>query len=71
MALEYDSGCWIGRVMVRRQSLSSNEATTQVGLQLEFVGFTRIGPHNPLKYLKDNIPGYRPLRDDGDTSAAP
>jgi LPS-assembly protein len=71
VAMEYDSGCWIGRVMVRRQSLSLNEASTVLGLQLEFVGFTRLGLHNPLKYLKDNIPGYRPLRDDESSRVTP
>jgi LPS-assembly protein len=32
-------------------------------LQLELVGLSRLGS-NPLKVLKDNIPGYRLLRDD-------
>ena len=32
-------------------------------LQLELVGLSRIGS-NPLKVLKDNIPGYRLLREE-------
>lgn len=70
-AVEYDSGCWIGRVLARRQSTSTNDATTQMGLEIEFVGLSRLGTNNPTRVLKDNIPGYRPLRDESDASAAP
>ncbi|MGY4831278.1 LPS-assembly protein LptD [Sphaerotilaceae bacterium SBD11-9] len=63
LGLEYDSGCWIGRVVAKRLSTSQAEATTQLGFEIEFVGLSRLGT-NPLKVLKDNIPGYRLLRDD-------
>jgi LPS-assembly protein len=61
--VEYDAGCWIGRVVARRTSTSPTEATTRLLLQLELVGLSRLGS-NPLQVLKDNIPGYRLLRDD-------
>ncbi len=69
---EYDAGCWIGRVVAERTSVGRSEATTRLLLQLELVGLSRIGS-NPLKVLKDNIPGYRLLRDDRatDTPYAP
>ena len=60
---EYDAGCWIGRVVAERLSTGRSEATTRLLLQLELVGLSRLGS-NPLKVLKDNIPGYRLLRDD-------
>jgi LPS-assembly protein len=60
---EYDAGCWIGRVVAERLSTGRSEATTRLLLQLELVGLSRIGS-NPLKVLKDNIPGYRLLRED-------
>lgn len=60
--LEYDAGCWIGRVVYERLSTGVSEATTRVMLQLELVGFSRLGS-NPLQVLRDNIPGYRLLRD--------
>jgi len=63
LGLEYDSGCWIARVVAERQSTGRSEATTRLLLQLELVGLSRLGS-NPLKVLKDNIPGYRLLRDD-------
>jgi LPS-assembly protein len=63
LGLEYDAGCWIGRVVAERLSTGLSEATTRVMLQLELVGLSRLGS-NPLKVLKDNIPGYRMLRDD-------
>jgi LPS-assembly protein len=63
VGVEYDAGCWIGRVVAERLSTGRSEATTRLLFQLELVGLSRIGS-NPLKVLKDNIPGYRLLRDD-------
>jgi LPS-assembly protein len=63
LGLEFDAGCWIGRVVAERLSTGRSEATTRLLLQLELVGLSRIGS-NPLKVLKDNIPGYRLLRED-------
>ena len=62
---EYDAGCWVLRVVSERLSTGSNDATTRLLLQLELVGLSRLGS-NPLQVLKDNIPGYRLLRDDPD-----
>ena len=62
LGFEYDAGCWIARVVMNRQSTSQAQATTQVMFQLELVGLSRIGS-NPLAVLKQNIPGYRLLRD--------
>jgi LPS-assembly protein len=63
LGLEYDAGCWIGRMVAKRLSTSQAEATTQLGFEIEFVGLSRLGT-NPLRVLKDNVPGYRLLRDD-------
>ena len=63
IGFEYDAGCWIGRVVAERLSTGRTEATTRLMLQLELVGLSRLGT-NPLQTLKDNIPGYRMLRDD-------
>ena len=60
VGFEYDAGCWIGRVVARRQSTSAQNASTQLMLQLELVGLSRLSAgSNPLSILKDNIPGYR------------
>ena len=69
-AVEYESGCWIGRLLARRQSTSTRDANTSWGLEIEFVGLSRLGANNPLRVLKDNIPGYRPLRDEPDDALA-
>ena len=61
--IEYDAGCWIGRVVAERVSTGRTEATSRLMIQLELIGLSRLGS-NPLKVLKDNIPGYRLLRDD-------
>jgi LPS-assembly protein len=66
---EYDAGCWIGRVVAERLSTGRSEATTRLLLQLELVGLSRLGS-NPLQVLKDNIPGYRLLREERGVPAA-
>jgi LPS-assembly protein len=66
VGFEYDAGCWIGRIVAERLSTGFSEATTRLLLQLELVGLSRLGS-NPLKVLKDNIPGYRLLREDRPT----
>jgi LPS-assembly protein len=67
---EYDSGCWIARVLAERLSTGRAEATTRLMLQLELVGLSRIGS-NPLQALKDNVPGYRLLREPRGTPFIP
>ncbi len=70
LGFEYDAGCWIGRVVAKRVSTGQQEATTQLGFEIEFVGLSRLGT-NALGVLKDNIPGYRLLRDDTPAQGLP
>ncbi|MFG5410694.1 LPS assembly protein LptD [Piscinibacter sakaiensis] len=70
IGMEYDAGCWIGRVVAERLSTGRSEATTRLLLQLELVGLSRLGS-SPLQVLKDNIPGYRLLRDPAGSSLTP
>lgn len=65
LGFEYDADCWLGRIVLEQLQTSSITATQRIMFQLEFVGFTRLGV-NPLKSLKDNIPGYQILRESGD-----
>ena len=62
LGLEYDAGCWLGRMVFERLQTSSVTATDRIMFQLEFVGFSRLGV-NPLKSLKANIPNYQLLRE--------
>jgi LPS-assembly protein len=62
LGLEYDGCCWIARAVVQRSFSGLTRANTQIMLQLELVGFSRIG-NNPLGTLKNNIPRYQFLRD--------
>jgi LPS-assembly protein len=72
LGFEYDAGCWIGRVVARRTSTSRNEAVTGLSVQLELVGLSRLAfGANPLRVLKDNIVGYRALRDENTRSVIP
>ena len=68
LGLEYDAGCWIGRLVAERLSTGRSEAVTRLLLQLELVGLSRLGS-NPLQVLKDNIPGYRLLHDPAERNA--
>lgn len=70
LGAEYDAGCWILRVVSERLSTGRSEATTRLLLQLELVGLSRLGS-NPLQVLKDNIPGYRLLRDEREAPSSP
>lgn len=69
LGFEYDAGCWIARVVGEQLSTGRSQATTRILVQLELVGLSRLGS-NPLKVLRDNIPGYRLLRDDRDSGRA-
>lgn len=62
IGLEYDAGCWIGRIVAERLQRSGTSANQRILFQLELVGFSRLGS-NPLKTLKDNIPRYQFLRE--------
>ena len=67
VGFEYDAGCWIGRIVAERLSTGRSEATTRLLVQLELIGLSRLGS-NPLKVLKDNVPGYQLLRDERTTN---
>jgi LPS-assembly protein len=62
LGMEYDGGCWLGRVVVERLQSTTTSSAKRILFQLEFVGFSRIGS-NPLKTLRDNIPRYQYLRE--------
>ena len=60
--LEYDAGCWVGRVVLERLQRSAANSSQRVMFQLEFTGFTRIGS-NPLQTLRNNVPRYMTLNE--------
>ncbi len=55
--LEYDGGCWVGRVVMQRLATQTQRSNTALFFQLEFTGFAKVGS-NPLDILKRNVPGY-------------
>ncbi|MEJ8835632.1 LPS-assembly protein LptD [Ramlibacter sp. AN1133] len=62
LGLEYDAGCWLGRIVVERLQAGTNSSNKRILFQLEFVGFNRLGS-NALQALKENIPRYQYLRE--------
>jgi LPS-assembly protein len=62
LGLEYDAGCWLGRIVVERLQAGTNNSNKRILFQLEFVGFSRLGS-NALQALKENIPRYQFLRE--------
>jgi LPS-assembly protein len=63
LGFEYDSGCWLGRVVFERLQSTTSSSRSRILFQLEFVGLARVGS-SPLKTLRDNIPRYQYLRED-------
>lgn len=55
--LEYDGGCWVGRVVVQRLATQVGRVNNSLFFQLELNGFARLGS-NPLELLKRTVPGY-------------
>ena len=55
--LEYDGGCWVGRVVMQRLATQTQESNTALFFQLELNGFARVGS-SPLDILRRNVPGY-------------
>ena len=62
--LEYDGGCWVGRIVIQRLATNTQQTNTGIFLQLELNGFASIGS-NPLNILRRNIPGYGVLNQQG------
>ena len=62
LGLEYDGGCWIGRIAFERIQSTVSTATSRLLFQLEFIGLARVGA-SPLNALRTNIPRYQNLRD--------
>jgi LPS-assembly protein len=62
LGLEYDGGCWLGRVVVEKFQTGTNSSNKRILFQLEFVGLSRLGS-NALQSLKQNIPRYQYLRE--------
>ena len=63
LGFEYDSGCWLGRIVFERLQSTTSTSRSRILFQLEFVGLARVGS-SPLKTLRDNIPRYQYLRED-------
>lgn len=69
VGLEYDSCCWIGRVVLERLKSSLSTSNTRLLFQIEFVGFSRLSlGSNPLDTLRQNVPNYQSLRSSGNPS---
>ena len=64
VGLEYDSCCWIGRVVLERLQSSVTTSNTRLLFQIEFVGFSRLSlGSSPLDTFKQNVPRYQNLRE--------
>ena len=55
--LEYNGGCWVGRIVLQRYATSAGDTNTALFAQLELNDFSKIGS-NPLELLSRRIPGY-------------
>lgn len=63
VGFEFDSCCWVGRVVLERLQNSVRDSNTRLLFQIEFVGFSRLSlGADPLRSLQEHVPGYQPLR---------
>ena len=62
--LEYDGGCWVGRVVLQRLATQTQASNTTLFFQLELNGFAKVGS-NPLDILRRNVPGYGVINQQG------
>jgi LPS-assembly protein len=49
--LEFDGGCWVGRVVLQRLATQTQNSNTALFFQLELNGFAKVGS-NPLDILQ-------------------
>lgn len=64
VGLEYESCCWIGRVVLERLQRSVTSSSTRIMFQLEFIGLSRLSlGANPLASLRQHVPRYQYLRE--------
>lgn len=60
VGMEYQSCCWIGRVVLERLQRGTTAANTRILFQLELSGLSRLSlGNNPLSSLQQNVPGYQ------------
>ncbi len=62
--VEYDGGCWVGRIVMQRLATQTQLSNTALFFQLELNGFAKVGS-NPLDILKRNVPGYGVINQQG------
>jgi len=67
VGFEVDAGCWTSRLFVEQQATGRGLSTTRLMFQLELAGLSRSAA-GPLRVLKDNMAGFRPMREDGLTT---
>lgn len=60
--VEYDGGCWVGRVVLQKFVTTAQQTTTALFFQIELNGLSRLGS-NPIDALRRNIPGYTKLNE--------
>ncbi|RTZ44738.1 LPS-assembly protein LptD [Candidimonas sp. SYP-B2681] len=61
LGLEYKGECcWVGRVVMQRYAVSSQDVNTALFFQLELSGLGSLGT-DPMRLLSDRIAGYRSI----------
>ncbi len=60
MGVEFDAGCWVGRVVIDRQQTALSTFNQRLMFELSLNGFSRVGI-SPLGALQTQIPNYQRL----------
>ena len=59
--LEFDGGCWIGRVVAQQYTLNATQKNTAMFFQVELSGLAKIGS-DPMRALR-SVPNYRMINE--------
>ncbi|MDR3323981.1 MAG: LPS-assembly protein LptD [Zoogloeaceae bacterium] len=60
--LEYNAGCWVGRLVVQRLETTAGDPNTSFFFQLELNDFGQVGS-NPIQMLRRSVPGYSKINE--------
>jgi LPS-assembly protein len=60
--LEYNGGCWVGRLVVQRLESTADSPNTSFFFQIELNDFGKIGS-NPIQTLRRSVPGYHKINE--------
>ncbi len=63
VGLEYDSGCWLGRMVLEKTTRGDATSNKRIMFQLELLGLARLGQTGALASLRNSVAGYQTVHE--------